>query len=99
MAKNTRLFYTDETHIKMYETLTADDFKELFMAMLKYNYGDDSIIDEISNPAIKALFLSEKQHIDYNEKKWANRARISRENGAKSSGRPRKEVEDFENEF
>ena len=87
--KNTRLIYTDEEHIKMYEMLPAEDFKELFMAMLKYKYGDDSIVETISNPITKALFLREKTNIDYNEKKYEEKARRARENGKMSNGRPK----------
>ena len=86
--KSTRLFYTDEEHIKMYEILPAEDFKELFMAMLKYNYGDYSIINTIKSPVVQALFMREKINIDYNEKKWAEKAKVARENGSKSNGRP-----------
>lgn len=87
--KGTRLIYNDEEHLKMYEALPAEEFKEFFIAMLKYKYGDDTIIDTIQTPAIKALFMSEKMRIDYNEGKWEKKAKISRENGAKSKGRPK----------
>lgn len=83
----------------MYEALPPEEFKELFMAMLKYKYGDDSIVDTINNPVVKALFISEKTDIDYNEKKWAERAQTARQNGAKSSGRPKKEKEQPEPEI
>lgn len=88
--KNTRIFYTDEAHINMYEALPAENFKELFMAMLKYQYGDNSIIDTINNPVVKALFMREKADIDINEEKWEGRAKTNRTNGAKG-GRPKKE--------
>lgn len=81
----------------MYEALPAEAFKELFMAMLKYEYGKDKIIDTISNPIVRALFMAEKKEIDYNERKWAERAERNRKNGAQSNGRPRKEViEEFD---
>lgn len=89
--KNTRIFYTDDAHIKMYEMLPAEDFKELFMAMLKYKYGDDTIVETIQNPVTQALFMREKTNIDANEKKWEERANTNRANGAKG-GRPPKKV-------
>ena len=94
--KNTRLLYTDEAHIKMYEAMPCEQFKEFMLAVLKYKYGDDSILDTIQDPMVKALFMAEKQHIDFNEKKWAERAEIARNNGAKSKGRPRKDAQSTE---
>ena len=93
MAKNTRLIYTDEAHIKMYEAMPADKFKEFMLAVMKYQYGDDSILNNISDPMVKALFISEKQHIDYNEEKYIKKVKTAQENGEKSKGRPKKEKE------
>jgi hypothetical protein len=42
--------------------------------------------------------MAEKQHIDYNEKKWADKAKIARENGSKSKGRPKKAKEPIPDE-
>lgn len=89
-TKNTRLFFNDEVHIRRYEALPPEQFKKLFMTMLKYKYGDEEFINTITDPVIKALFIWEKAEIDVNEEKYAESAERSRENG-KKGGRPPKE--------
>ena len=93
--KNTRLFYNDDKHIAMYKAMPPEQFKELMIAMLEYKYGDDSIVDNIQDPMVRALFLSEKVAIDKNEEKWEKRKKINQENGSKG-GRPKKTT-GFEN--
>ena len=90
--KNTRLIYTDKEHIEMCKAMPAEQFKEYMLAIMEYRYGDDSVVESIKDPMVKALFISEKSRIDFNEKKWADRAKVSRENG-KSGGRPKKKEE------
>lgn len=92
--KKTRLIYTDERHIEMCKAMPAEQFKEYMLAIMEYQYGDDSILDRIKDPMVKALFIAEKQHIDFNEEKYEKRAAISRINGAKSKGRPKKEEQE-----
>lgn len=89
--KNTRLFYTDEKNLEIYKALPPQDFKEIFMKMLTYKLGDKVNINEFSNPMNYALFLSFKDKIDFNEVKWENRAKASKENG-KKGGRPKKQT-------
>lgn len=91
--KNTRLFYNDDKHIAMYKAMPPEQFKELMIAMLEYKYGDDSIVDNIQDPMVRALFLSEKVAVDKNEEKWEKRKKINQENGSKG-GRPPKVVEE-----
>lgn len=88
--KNTRLFYNDEARIAMYEAMPAEQFKELILSMLKYKYGDDTVVDSISDPMVKALFMKEKVEIDRNEQRWNEIREIKREAG-KKGGRPKKE--------
>lgn len=92
--KSTRLLYNDEAHIKMYENMPAEDFKELMMQVLSYKYGDTTT-PNFSNPMTIAVWMMLKKEIDFNEEKWANKARIARENG-KNGGRPPKQIDDFE---
>lgn len=95
--KSTRLIYNDEAHIKMFENMPAEDFKELMMQMLTYKYGDTTE-PHFSNPMTTAVWMMIKKEIDFNEEKWAKRAQTSRENGAKSKGRPLKvELENWDN--
>lgn len=77
----------------MYKAMPPEQFKELMIAMLEYKYGDDSIVDNIQDPMVRALFLSEKVAIDKNEEKWEERKKINQENGSKG-GRPKKVVEE-----
>lgn len=89
MAKNTKIVYTDDRHLKMYEAMSPDDFKEYFMTYFKYRMGDAVEEWDFTNPMTYVLFLSEKAGLDYNEAKWEKRAAANRENGQKG-GRPRK---------
>ena len=68
--KNTRLFYNDEKNLKIYQALSAEDFKELFMACLTYKVGSDVEITDFSSPSLYGLFMMYKDKIDYNETKW-----------------------------
>lgn len=87
--KNTRLVYNDEKNLKIYQALSAEDFKELFMAYLTYKVGSDVEITNFSNPSLYGLFMMYKDKIDYNEEKWERQAAAKRENG-KKGGRPKK---------
>lgn len=87
--KNTRLVYNDEKNLKIYQTLSPEDFKEFFMTYLTYKPGTELEITDFSNPLLYALFLSFKDKIDYNEAKWEKQAAAKRENG-KKGGRPKK---------
>lgn len=89
--KNTRLFYNDEKNLKIYQALSAEDFKELFMACLTYKVGTDVEITDFSSPSLYGLFMMYKDKIDYNETKWLNSGNASRENG-KKGGRPKKQT-------
>ena len=88
--KNTRLIFNDEARIAMYEAMPAEQFKELIMSLLKYQYGDETFADTIKDPMVKALFLKEKVDIDKNEKRWREISEIKRRAG-KNGGRPPKE--------
>jgi hypothetical protein len=91
--KNTRLVYNDEKNLKIYQTLSPEDFKEFFMTYLTYKPGTELEITDFSNPLLYALFLSFKDKIDYNEAKWEKQAAAKRENG-KKGGRPKKTLQD-----
>lgn len=93
--KNTRVFYTDEARIAMYSAIPAEQFKELFMTMLTYQYGDDSILDKIQDPMVKVLFSREKVDIDRNEEEWLKRKEIYKQNGSKG-GRPKSGQSNFQ---
>ena len=84
------MFYNDEARIAMYEAMPAEQFKELVLSMLKYKYGDDSIVESISDPMVKAIFLKEKVEIDRNEQRWEEIREVRRQAG-KKGGRPSKE--------
>lgn len=87
--KNTRLFYKDEKNLKIYQALSAEDFKEFFMRYLSYKVGDDIEITDFSSPSLYGLFMMYKDKIDYNETKWKRQAEVNKENG-KKGGRPKK---------
>lgn len=91
--KNTRLVYNDEKNLKIYQTLSPEDFKEFFMTYLTYKPGTELEITDFSNSLLYALFLSFKDKIDYNEAKWEKQAAAKRENG-KKGGRPKKTLQD-----
>lgn len=94
-TKNTRLVYTDEKNLKVYESLPSEDFKEFFMTYFTYQDGDD-VSKTISNPFVQTLFMAAyADKIKYNEEKWENRAKSNKENG-KKGGRPRKNNTDLE---
>lgn len=67
--KNTRIFYKDTKHLKMWEALPEADCKELLLALLRYEPGMD-MSDCFSNPLTFALFSMEAEQIDLNEKKY-----------------------------
>lgn len=87
--KNTRLVYKDEKNLKIYQALSAEDFKEFFMKYLSYKVGDDVEITDFSSPSLYGLFMMYKDKIDYNETKWKRQAEANKENG-KKGGRPKK---------
>ena len=89
MSKNTRLIYKDDQHLAMYKAMPPEQFKMFMMAVLEYQYGDEEFANTIQDPMVKALFLAEKQHIDFNEDKWLRQAKQAQENG-KKGGRPKK---------
>lgn len=87
--KNTRLVYNDEKNLKIYQSLSPEDFKEFFMAYFTYKPGQDPQITDFTNPLLYTVFLEYKDKIDYNEEKWERQAAAKRENG-KKGGRPKK---------
>ena len=88
-TKNTRLVYTDDKNLKIYQSLPDKDFKEFFMTYLTYEIGDD-ISKTISNPYLQTMFMAAyADKIKYNEEKWERKAKANRENG-KKGGRPPK---------
>ena len=87
--KNTRLVYTDDKNLKIYQSLPDKDFKEFFMTYLTYEIGDD-VSKTISNPYLQTMFMAAyADKIKYNEEKWERKAKANRENG-KKGGRPPK---------
>ena len=87
--KNTRLVYTDDKNLKIYQSLPDKDFKEFFMTYLTYEIGDD-VSKTISNPYLQTMFMAAyADKIKYNEEKWERKAKANRENG-KKGGRPTK---------
>ena len=87
--KNTRLVYTDDKNLKIYQSLPDKDFKEFFMTYLTYEIGDD-VSKTISNPYLQTMFMAAYvDKIKYNEEKWERKAKANRENG-KKGGRPPK---------
>ena len=87
--KNTRLVYTDDKNLKIYQSLPDKDFKEFFMTYLTYEIGDD-VSKTISNPYLQTMFMAAyADKINYNEEKWERKAKANRENG-KKGGRPPK---------
>lgn len=88
-TKNTRLVYTDDKNLKIYQSLPDKDFKEFFMTYLTYEIGDD-VSKTISNPYLQTMFMAAyADKIKYNEEKWERKAKANRENG-KKGGRPPK---------
>ena len=88
-SKNTRLVYTDDKNLKIYQSLPDKDFKEFFMTYLTYEIGDD-VSKTISNPYLQTMFMAAyADKIKYNEEKWERKAKANRENG-KKGGRPPK---------
>lgn len=87
--KNTKLVYTDEKNLKIYQSLSPEDFKEFFMTYFTYKPGQDPQITDFTNPLLYTVFLEYKDKIDYNEEKWERQAAAKRENG-KKGGRPKK---------
>ena len=88
-TKNTRLVYTDDKNLKIYQSLPDKDFKEFFMTYLTYEIGDD-VSKTISNPYLQTMFMAAyADKINYNEEKWERKAKANRENG-KKGGRPPK---------
>ena len=88
-TKNTRLVYTDDKNLKIYQSLPDKDFKEFFMTYLTYEIGDD-VSKTISNPYLQTMFMAAyADKIKYNEEKWERKAKANRENG-KKGGRPSK---------
>ena len=88
-TKNTRLVYTDDKNLKIYQSLPDKDFKELFMTYLTYEIADD-VSKTISNPYLQTMFMAAyADKIKYNEEKWERKAKANRENG-KKGGRPPK---------
>lgn len=74
----------------MYESMPAEDFKELMMQVLSYKYGDTKE-PKFSNPMTMAIWMMMKKEIDFNEEKWAKRAETSRKNGANGGRHPKNE--------
>lgn len=87
--KNTRLVFIDEKNLKIYQALSAEDFKEFFMMYLSYKVDDDVEITDFSSPSLYGLFMMYKDKIDFNETKWKKQAEANKENG-KKGGRPKK---------
>lgn len=87
--KNTRLVFIDEKNLKIYQALSAEDFKEFFMKYLSYKVDDDVEITDFSSPSLYGLFMMYKDKIDFNETKWKKQAEANKENG-KKGGRPKK---------
>lgn len=88
-TKNTRLVYTDDKNLNIYQSLPDKDFKEFFMTYLTYEIGDD-VSKTISNPYLQTMFMAAyADKIKYNEEKWERKAKANRENG-KKGGRPPK---------
>ena len=87
--KNTRLVFIDEKNLKIYQALSAEDFKEFFMKYLSYKVDDDVEITVFSRPSLYGLFMMYKDKIDFNEAKWKKQAEANKENG-KKGGRPKK---------
>lgn len=94
MSKNTRLVYTDDINLKIYQSLPEKDFKEFMMVYLTYQKGDD-VSDKFTNPTVYALFMTYISKIEYNEEKWEKQARVNKENG-KKGGRPKKNNQDIQ---
>ena len=93
--KNTRLVYTDDKNLKIYQSLPDKDFKEFFMTYLTYEIGDD-VSKTISNPYLQTMFMAAyADKIKYNEEKWERKAKANRENG-KKGGRPPKNNTDLQ---
>lgn len=94
-TKNTRLVYTDDKNLKIYQSLPDKDFKEFFMTYLTYEIGDD-VSKTISNPYLQTMFMAAyADKIKYNEEKWERKAKANRENG-KKGGRPPKNNTDLQ---
>ena len=94
-TKNTRLVYTDDKNLKIYQSLPDKDFKEFFMTYLTYEIGDD-VSKTISNPYLQTMFMAAyADNIKYNEEKWERKAKANRENG-KKGGRPPKNNTDLQ---
>lgn len=94
-TKNTRLVYTDDKNLKIYQSLPDKDFKEFFMTYLTYEIGDD-VSKTISNPYLQTMFMAAyADKIKYNEEKWERKAKANRENG-KKGGRPSKNNTDLQ---
>lgn len=89
--KNTRLVYTDDINLKIYQSLPDKDFKEFMMVYLTYQKGDD-VSGRFTNPMTYALFMTYISKIEYNEDKWEKRAAANKENG-KKGGRPKKNTD------
>ena len=91
--KNTRLVYTDDKNLKIYQSLPDKDFKEFFMTYLTYEIGDD-VSKTISNPYLQTMFMAAyADKIKYNEEKWERKAKANRENGKKGGRRPKNNTE------
>ena len=87
--KNTRLVYTDDKNLKIYQSLPDKDFKEFFMTYLTYEIGDD-VSKTISNPYLQTMFMATyADKINYNEEKWERKAKANRENGKKGGRKPK----------
>lgn len=87
--KNTRVVFKDEKNLKIYQALSAEDFKEFFMAYFTYKVGNEVEITDFSSPSLYGLFMMYKEKIDFNETKWERQAEANKENG-KKGGRPKK---------
>ena len=91
--KNTRLVYTDDKNLKIYQSLPDKDFKEFFMTYLTYEIGDD-VSKTISNPYLQTMFMAAyADKIKYNEEKWERKAKANRENGKKGGRKPKNNTE------
>lgn len=92
-TKNTRLVYTDDKNLKIYQSLPDKDFKEFFMTYLTYEIGDD-VSKTISNPYLQTMFMAAyADKINYNEEKWERKAKANRENGKKGGRKPKNNTE------
>ena len=91
--KNTRLVYTDDKNLKIYQSLPDKDFKEFFMTYLTYEIGDD-VSKTISNPYLQTMFMAAyADKIKYNEEKWERKAKANRENGKKGGKKKKNNTE------